>query len=224
MSDYWSGLSEACDGHIEPDEFAAIAYRLMTEQCIYHADRGSRIAYGIVDRYEREFAKVLTPFGVHLKVNRVAMYAVALPDHPKSTPASKAETLFALVLRGVYEECAKSGQITDTSEVHCDLVELSENYRLMTGEDLLVSKGVFEALMRTAHRWGIARWRDKDEMPAAPSESDRAIAIRPAIIDILGETALRRLALWQQASTHAAGISMVQSSSNVNGEVADEAP
>ncbi|OIQ97618.1 hypothetical protein GALL_203770 [mine drainage metagenome] len=222
MSEYWTSLSEACDGVIMPEDFAAVAYRLMTDQCLYHADRGSRTAYGIVDRYEREYAKVLAPFGVHLKVNRIAMYAVALPVHPKTIPAGKAETLFALVLRGIYEDFARNGHITDAGEVHCGLVELTERYRLMTGEDLTGGKGLFDSLMRTSHRWGIARWLDENEMPIAPSDSDSAIAIRPAIIDILGETALRRLALWQQSNAAIDGTS-VSPSSDTDREVTDEA-
>lgn len=222
MSEYWSSLSEACDGAIASEEFAAIAYRLMTDQCLYHADRGSRLAYGIVDRYEREYAKVLAPFGVQLKINRVKMYAVALPAHPKTIPASKAETLFALVLRGIYEEFARNGHITDAGEVHCDLVELSERYRLMTGEDLAGSKGHFDSLMRTSHRWGIARWLDEDEMSVAPSDPNSAIAVRPAIIDILGETALRRLALWQQSNTEV-GDASASPTSHINVEVIDDA-
>jgi hypothetical protein len=222
MSEYWSSLSEACDGAIAPEDFAAIAYRLMADQCLYHADRGSRTAYGIVDRYEREYAKVLAPFGVHLKVNRVAMYAVALPVHPKTIPASKAETLFALVLRGIYEDFARNGHITEAGEVHCGLVELTERYRLMTGEELTGGKGLFDSLVRTAHRWGIARWLDDGEMPIAPSESESAIAIRPAIIDILGETALRRLALWHQLNAADDGAS-APPASHTDREVTDEA-
>lgn len=222
MSDYWSALSESGKGAITPDEFAAVAYRLMMEQCIYHADRGSRVAYGLVDRYEREFAKVLAPFGVHLKVNRVLMYAVALPDHPKTTLASKAETLFALVLRSIYEESARLGYISETGEIQCDLIELGEKYRLMTGEDLPTSKSAFDGLMRTAYRWGIARWLEENEMAMGSRETDKGVAIRPAIVDILGETALRRLALWQQAISRDSVAVARQSDPDISEEISNE--
>ncbi|MBA4192353.1 MAG: hypothetical protein C0467_30650 [Planctomycetaceae bacterium] len=200
MSDYWDTLSARSDGAYASEDFEAAAYRLISEQSLYHADKLSRNAYNLVERYEREFDKVLSPFGVQLKVNRVLRYVVALPTHAKATPANKAQTLFALVLRGIYEESARVGYLSEDGEVLCDLIELGEKYRLMTAKEL-PAKGEFDSLMKMARRWGIARRLDDAEtgsqVPGADGQMG-GIAIRPAIVDVLGETALRRLVHWQE--------------------------
>lgn len=109
MSSHWDNLSAATDGLITPQDFESAAYRLVAEQCLYYSDQRSRTAYGIVERYEKEMAKVLAPLGITLKVNRVGHYAVAIPLHAKAVPASAAQTLFALVLRGIFESMATAG-------------------------------------------------------------------------------------------------------------------
>lgn len=201
MSDYWETFAERSNQVYAQADFEAAAYRLISEQCLYHADKMSRIAYNVVERFEREFEKVLAPFGVRLHVNRVLRYAVALPAHAKVTPVNKAQTLFALVLRGIYEESARVGYMNEDGEVQCDLIELGEKYRLMSGHEL-PGKGEFDSLMRTARRWGIARRLDDEEtanqVPGADGHTG-GIAIRPAIVEVLGESALRRIVLWQEA-------------------------
>jgi hypothetical protein len=170
------------------------AYRLAVEQVLYYADRHSRTAYWMIERYEREFRQALAPLGIDVQVNRQLRYAYALPKHAKAGAASIAQTILALVLRAIYDESASTGQLTDDGEVICDLVELAEKYRLMSGEDLPV-KGKLEALMGTMKRWGIAKksedlsLEDGDDLAGQPY----TVIIRPAIADVLGEAALARL-------------------------------
>lgn len=64
----------------------------------------------------------------------------------------------------------------------------------MTGREL-PGKGELETLIRTAKRWGIVRRLDDIESPE-PGVSAGGVAIRPAIREVLGETALQQLALW----------------------------
>ena len=47
-----------------------------------------------------------------------------------------AQTLFALVLRGLYDEGVRAGGLTEDGEVLCDYIELQEKFHLMTGRDL----------------------------------------------------------------------------------------
>lgn len=197
MSDYWNDLAERTDGLYTADDFETAAYRLVSEQVLYHTEPRSRIAYALVDQYERDFLKILAPLGISLSVNRQLRYVSAIPMHAKSTPATVPQTLFALVLRAIYEETARAGGQTEDGEVLCDLIELGEKHRLMTGRDL-PPKGEFDALMRMARRWGIARRLDGELPTGADGEGAIAgIAIRPGILDVLGEAALRRLAQWQ---------------------------
>lgn len=201
MSDYWSNLTERTDSLYTADDFESAAYRLIAEQVIYYTDLKSRVAYAIIEQYEKEMVKVLTPLGITLQVNRQLRYVAAIPKHAKTTSATIQQTLFALVLRGIYEENAQSGNLSDEGEVFCDLVDFSEKHRLMTQREL-PGKVEFDNLMKTAKRWGIARRLDDGDHNILGSEGmDSGIAIRPGIVEVLGEAALLRLVLWQALPT-----------------------
>jgi len=198
MSQYWESLASRTDGQHTSEELEMAAYRLAVEQVLYYADRHSRTAYWMVERYEREFRQALAPLGIDVQVNRQLRYAYALPKHAKAGAASIAQTVFALVLRAIYDESVSGGQLTEDGEVVCDLVELAEKYRLMCGKDL-PTKGKLDGLMETMKRWGIARRSeergldDNDDLAGQPY----AVIIRPAIADVLGEAALARLAQFR---------------------------
>lgn len=196
-SQFWENVATRADGIVTAEDLEVIAYRLVTEQVLYHADRHSRMAYGLIVQYERDFKLALAPLGVTIEINSQLRYVYAMPRHIKAGTASAAQTLLALVLRAIYDESARLGQFTDDGEVVCDLVELEEKYRLMTNREL-PGKGEFSALMRTMKRWGIAK-KSHDPLDGGgelDSSSSYAIVIRPAIADILGETALLRLSQW----------------------------
>lgn len=206
MSQYWESLASRTDGQHTSEELEMAAYRLAVEQVLYYADRHSRTAYWMVERYERDFRQALAPLGIDVQVNRQLRYAYALPKHAKAGAASIAQTVFALVLRGIYDESASSGQLNDDGEVVCDLVELAEKYRLMSGKDL-PTKGKLDALMEAMKRWGIARKSedhgldDGDDLAGQPY----AVIIRPAIADVLGEAALARLVQFRTVVAADAG-------------------
>lgn len=201
MTVLWEALAARTDGLHIAEDFEIAAYRLVAEQALYYSDRSSRTYYYVIERFERDFKEALAPLGVDVFVNRQLRYAYAIPRHGKSGTATTIQTLFALVLRLIYEEYAKVGDLTDDGEVLCDLVELQEKFRILTGRDL-PNKGELDTLMRTMKRWGLARLSTEDEKF---SENDLngqpyAIAIRPAIVDILGEAALARLSQWPRQS------------------------
>jgi hypothetical protein len=201
----WEDLASRLDGIYTVEDFETAAYRLVAEQVIYHSDRSSRVTYAILDLYEREFVKVLAPFGVSLSINRQLRYVTALPRHAKAGTATVAQTLFALVLRGLYDEGVRAGGLTEDGEVLCDYIELQEKFHLMTGRDL-PTRGELDTLLRAAKRWGIARrLEDDDNGHLTPLQELAAggVAIRPAIVDVLGETALIRLAQWGAAGDEA---------------------
>lgn len=189
---FWENVASRSDGIVTGDDLEAAAYRLVTEQVLYHSDRQSRLAYGLIVQYERDFRQALAPLGVTLEINSQLRYAYGRPQHIKAGAASVAQTRLALVLRAIYDESARQGQFSDDGEVACGLVELSEKYRLMTGLEL-PGKGEFGALLRALKRWGIARQSDDADLDSGASFT---VVIRPAIADILGETALMRLAQW----------------------------
>lgn len=201
MSQYWDSLAARTDGQHTPEEFESAAYRLVVEQVIYYADRHSRATYWLIERFERDFRDALSPLGITIEVNRQLRYAYAKPQHAKTGTATVAQTLLALVFRAIYDESARLGQFTDDGEVICDLVELGEKYRLMTGREL-PGRGEFSSLMRTMKRWGIAKRSDDnlEHVSNSDLEQTEAMIIRPAIADILGETALLRLAQWSETT------------------------
>src|SRR3546814_4458736 len=76
-----------------------------------------------------------------------------------------------------------------------------------TGRDL-PTRGELDALLRTVKRWGIARRLEDDDVGSLnplQEQSAGGLAIRPAIVDVLGETALMRLAQWGSAKEEANG-------------------
>jgi hypothetical protein len=201
----WEDLAARLDGIYTVEDFETAAYRLVAEQVIYHSDRNSRVTYAILDLYEREFAKVLAPLGVSVSINRQLRYATALPRHAKAGTATVAQTLFALVLRGMYDEGVRAGGLTEDGEVLCDYIELQEKFHLMTGRDL-PTRGELDTQLRAAKRWGIARRLEDDDsgnLTPLQEQSAGGLAIRPAIVDVLGETALMRLAQWGSAKEEA---------------------
>ncbi|UYO92816.1 DUF4194 domain-containing protein [Pollutimonas sp. M17] len=202
MSQYWELLASRSDDQHTSEELEMTAYRLAVEQVLYYADRHSRTAYWMIERYEREFRQALVPLGIDVQVNRQLRYAYALPKHAKAGTASIAQTVFALVLRAIYDEAASIGQLTEGGEVLCDLVELAEKYRLMSGKEL-PTKGKLDSLMETMKRWGIAKKSedhgldDGEDMAGQPY----AVVIRPAIADVLGEAALARLVQFKAVAS-----------------------
>ena len=201
MSDYWESVADKTQRIATPEQFEAAAYRLVTEQVLYAADIRSRVAYGLIDQFEREFRTVLVPLGVLVKVNRQLRYAYALPTHAKVSAASTEHTLLALVLRKIYDESAQAGQFNDDGEVLCDLIELEEKFRLATRRELPAG-GRLEEAMRTMKRWGIAKSSKEEDAPDPDAANQPyVVVIRPAIADLLGESPLQRLALFGDPKT-----------------------
>lgn len=203
MSAYWETVAEKTQGIALPEQFESAVYRLVSEQALYAADIRSRVAYALIEQFEREFRTVLAPLGVRLQVNRQLRYACALPTHTKVSIATTEHTLLALVLRKIYDESAQAGQFNDEGEVLCDLIELAEKFRLATQRDL-PSGGRLEEAMRAMKRWGIAKVsRDEGMTEGDAVHQPYVVIIRPAIVDVLGESALQRLALFADPRSEA---------------------
>lgn len=200
MNGHWLALAERSGGAYTSEEIEVALYRLVTEQVLYHSDRRSRRDYDIIATYERDLRGVVAALGVELHVDRTLRYAYALPRHAKTGAISTGQTIFALVLRQIYDEALRQGKdVSDSGEVMCDLVELEEKYRLLTKRPFPASKSELRDYVRTARRWGIARVSDgtENDLPeSALQGQDFVILIRPAITVVLGEAALSRIAGW----------------------------
>lgn len=194
---FWANAAEATRNVVTEDEFEVAANRLVTEQVLYAADRGSKAAYGLICDFEREFKRALEPLGYIVRINGQLRYACAIPKHVKNSSASVDQTLLALVLRKIFDEEARNGHCDENGEVVCDLVTLEVKYKQMTNGRELATGGKLAALMQWMYRWGIARVSDEEgDQPEKDSDQPYVVVIRPGIAEVLGEAALERLALF----------------------------
>ncbi len=191
---FWANAAAATKDVVTEDEFEATASRLVTEQVLYAADRGSKVAFSLIRDFERDFKRALEPLGYVVRVNSQLRYACAIPKHVKNSSASVDQTLLALVLRKIFDEETRNGHHDENGEVVCDLVELEVKYKQSTGRELATA-GKLTALLQWMRRWGIARVTDEDgEQPGHESDQPFMVVIRPGISDVLGESALARIA------------------------------
>jgi hypothetical protein len=214
---YWELIASRTDGLYTAGDFESAAYRLVTEQVIYHSDKHSRVTYGLIERFLRNFETALEPLGIDVQVNSLLRYVYAKPRHGKAGSASVNQTLLALVLRSLYDEAIRSGQVNDNGEALCDLIELDEKFRLATGRELPL-KTEFYSIIKQFRRWGIVKIADEQSAEELDSDADLNlyIMIRPAIFEILGDTALQRLGNWSQNKTAQDIVNTEQESNEVS--------
>ena len=194
----WDAAVEATQETTTVEEFEALAYRLVAEQVLYENDRNGRIAYGLVREFEKTFQRALEPLGIRLQVNATLRYACAIPRHPKAATASVAATLLALVLRRIYDQEARAGRQDENGDISVDLDYLSNHYKQATGGREIPGVGALRDLLRTMQRWGIARAvGDPEDAFGQGIAQPFIVVIRPGIVDVLGEAALQRLALFE---------------------------
>lgn len=196
MNRQWEDCAARSSGLYTADMFESAAYRLIAEQVLYSADQTSRVHYALIERFEREFAAALDIFGVDLRVNRGLQYACAVSRHQRLGQATTEQTLLALVLRLLYDEGIHAGSMNDAGEIVVDLVELNERYVRETERDFQRSK--LEPLMQYMKRCGLVRL--EDEVAEGAADQPYAVAIRPAIADILGESAILQIALYRRSA------------------------
>ena len=188
MKRSWNVLSQLSNGIHAVADFERAAYRLVTEQVLYASDRGARTAYHLVEDHFDDYVAALAPLGIRLERNAHYRYVVALPAHAEGVPVTLEETLLLLVLRQRYDEAARQGDIEELGEVVVELPELQEAYQALIARPM-PEVGTLRALARTARRWGVARLVDSEPDDPQPFH----LRVRPAIVDIVGETWLQRL-------------------------------
>lgn len=184
----WERLAAQSNGFYEEQDYQKAAYRLMMEQVIYNSDHGGRVPYDLVTHHLGAFRDVFEQFGMSIVHNPHHGYVVAIPRHAFGARMRLEETRLALLLRRVYDDRINAVDIVD-GEAFVTLEELDQLYKDLLGRQL-PDRGEMRELMRSLKRNGIAR-----EIDAADDQPFQ-IAIRPAITDILGQTALLQLAAY----------------------------
>ena len=188
MKRSWNTLSQMSNGVYAVADFERAAWRLVTEQVLYASDRGSRVAYHLVEDHFDDYVAALAPLGIRLERNAHYRYIVALPSHGEGTPVTLEETLLLLMLRQRYDEAMRQGQVEEQGEVIVELPELQEAYQALSGR-AMPDVGALRALARTLKRWGVCRLVDSEADDPQPFH----LRVRPAIVEIVGEQWLQRL-------------------------------
>jgi hypothetical protein len=184
----WERLAAQSNGLYEEQDYQQAAYRLMMEQVIYAGDRGGRVPYELVTRHLGAFRDVFEQFGMTITHNPHHGYVVAIPRHAFGARMRLEETRLALLLRRVYDDRINAVDIVD-GEAFVTLEELEQLYKDLLGRQL-PDRGEMRDLVRSLKRNGMAREIEaEDDQPFQ-------IVIRPAITDILGQTALLQLAAY----------------------------
>ena len=151
--------------------------------------------YEIVTRHLGNFRDAFEQFGMTITHNPHHGYVVAIPRHAFGARMRLEETRLALLLRRVYDDRINAIDIVD-GEAFVTLEELEQLYKELLGRQL-PDRGEMRELVRSLKRNGMAREIEaEDDQPFQ-------IAIRPAISDILGETALLQLAAYGVDVDHA---------------------
>lgn len=188
MKRRWNNLSQMSNGVYVVADFERAAWRLVTEQVLYASDRGSRVAYHLVEDHFDDYVAALAPLGIRLERNAHYRYVVAMPSHGEGTPVTLEETLLLLMLRQRYDEAMRQGQVEEQGEVIVELPELQEAYQALSGRTM-PDVGALRALTRTLKRWGVCRLVESETEGPQPFH----LRVRPAIVEIVGEQWLQRL-------------------------------
>lgn len=183
----WEKLADQQSQRIyEPADYEKAGYRLMVEQVIYANDHGSRATYDLLVKHSSAYRELFDQFGMEFKHNELHSFVVALPRHNVAGKMKLAETRFALVLRRLYDDKMNSTDIV-AGEALVGLEELERAFKELLGRDL-PERMALKDLVTAMKGYGLAR--EQHSTDDQPFE----LAIRPAITEVLGETALLQLA------------------------------
>ena len=182
---HWERLAAQNPAYAEGD-YQKAGYRLVMEQVLYAGDPRSRLAYELVVRHRRDYDALLAQLGMTITHNPHMGYLVATPNQYVAEKMRLAETRLALVLRRLYDDKMHATEIV-TGEAFVDMIELERTYKDLLKRELPATAVPNEHL-QAMKRYGMVRLEETRD------EQRLQVAIRPGIVDVLGETALLQLA------------------------------
>ena len=182
---HWERLAAQSQTNVESD-YQKAGYRLVIEQVLYAADPRSRLAYELIVRHRKDYDALLAQLGMTITHNPHMGYLVATPNQYVAEKMRLAETRLALVLRRLYDDKMHATEIV-TGEAFVDMIELERAYKDLLKRELPAT-AVLNEHLQTMKRYGIVRLEETRD------EQRLQVAIRPGIVDVLGETALLQLA------------------------------
>ena len=182
---HWERLAAQSQTNVESD-YQKAGYRLVMEQVLYAADPRSRLAYELIVRHRKDYDALLAQLGMTITHNPHMGYLVATPNQYVAEKMRLAETRLALVLRRLYDDKMHATEIV-TGEAFVDMIELERAYKDLLKRELPAT-AVLNEHLQTMKRYGMVRLEETRD------EQRLQVAIRPGIVDVLGETALLQLA------------------------------
>lgn len=193
----WRSLAEASDGIYTVDDFKQSLYQLIVHQCLYARFNQQSTAFRIISAHRRDFEEAVELTGLRLGFNERLEFCYVVPEVVKHTPLDTQDTLFLLVLRQLYHLRGSAGELSDEGDAVVGVEELVTTYRSMTGRTLETkNQSVVKGLVKAASRCGLARLIDTPEGDPQPF----AIAILPAIAEVLSEHAVNRFGAHLKSS------------------------
>lgn len=193
----WRSLADASNGIYEVDDFKQALYQLIVHQCLYSRFNQQSTAFRIISAHRRDFEEAVELMGLHLGFNERLEFCYVVPEVVKHTPLDTQDTLFLLVLRQLFHLRGSAGELSDEGDAVVGIEELVATYRSMTGRTLETkNQSLLKGLVKVASRCGLARLIDAPEDDPQPF----AIAILPAIAEVLSEHAVNRFGAHLKSS------------------------
>jgi hypothetical protein len=192
----WESLAESSDGLYVPDDFRHAFYQLVVQQALYLRFMHQSVAYRLISTYRTEFKEAAEMLGLRLAFNDRLEYCYVLQDSGRFSPMNLQETMLLLVLRQAYHQRASAGDLTQEGDAVITIPELQELHKQLTTRDLDVGAQALRAQLKDAQRHGLARTVDAPDGDVQPF----AVAVMPAIADVLSEHAVGRFGANLKAS------------------------
>lgn len=181
----WERLADQSQTY-EVADYQKAGYLLMTRQVLYASDRTSRVAYDLIVKHLAIYRELLGQLGMVVVHNPNMSYLVATPNQYVAEKMRLDETRLALVLRRLYDDKIHATEVIG-GEAFIDLIDLEQAYKNLIAREM-PDKATLRDLLAAMKRYGLISTVEADD------EQPYQVVIRPAIIDVLGETALLQLA------------------------------
>lgn len=192
----WESVAQSSDGLYVPDDFRHAFYQLVVQQALYLRFMHQAVAYRLISSYRSEFKEAAEMLGLRLSFNDRLEYCYVVQDSGRFSPMNLQETMLLLVLRQAYHQRASAGDLTQEGDAVISIPELQELHKQLTKRDLDVGAQVLRVQLKDAQRHGLARTVDAPEGDVQPF----AVAVMPAMADILSEHAVARFGANLKAS------------------------
>lgn len=193
------------------EDFANALYQIITEQVLYHSNQNQRVAYNIIKDHLTVYKEAAAIAGCELYASPDYAFVAAVPRGQRKVMVSRADTLMILVLRKLYHERMRRGELEKGSAV-VTIEELQATYKALTSFDLDASQTELRETIRRLKRFGMAKEQKVEEGDIQPFN----IEILPGIAYLVNEATMQRLAARYEKAESAA--------EQGSEETSDEAP